>query len=124
MDAIVAGKAEQSEKFVAKTVYELTSDVTTFEMPSESNAIKLVSRFFPNFFSIIAFDLSQIISSKTYLSLGNASIVANNLYSSTWVYVPLTYYNTDQKLHINPSLGGRTVESNTYISRIEIGTLE
>lgn len=124
MDAIVAGKVETSDKFVAKATYELTSDITVFEIPSGSNAIKIVSKFFPEFCTVVVFDLSKISADKTYLTLGSAYITTSNLYSSTWVYVPLTYYKSDGKLHINPSLSGRTVESNVYISRIEIGTLE
>ena len=124
MDAIVSGKVEIGEKFVAKAIYELTSNITIFEIPSGSNAIKITSNFFPEFSTIVIFDLSKIRADKTYLTLGSAYIATSNLYSSTWVYVPLTYYKSDGKLHINPSLNGRTVESNTYISRIEIGTLE
>lgn len=124
MDAIVAGKVETGEKFVAKARYDLTSNITVFEIPSESNAIKITSKFFPAFSTIVIFDLSQIDTSETYLTLGSAYIATSNLYSSTWVYVPLTYYKSDAQLYINPSLNGRTVNSNTYISRIEIGTLE
>ena len=123
MDAIVAGKVETGEKFVAKAIYELTSNITIFEMPSGSNAIKITSKFFPEFSTIVIFDLSKISDDKTFLTLGNVGIATKNLYS-TWVYVSLTYYKTDGKLHINPSLNGSTISSNTFISRIEIGTLE
>ena len=46
MDAIVSGKVETGEKFVAKAIYELTSNITIFEIPSGSNAIKITSNFF------------------------------------------------------------------------------
>lgn len=124
MNAIVAGKTDTGEKFVAKAIYELTSSITIFEIPSGSNAIKIVSKFFPEFFTIIIFDLSKIGDDKAYLDLGSASIATSNLYSTSWVYVPFSYYKSDGKLHINPSLNGSTVESNTFISRIEIGTLK
>lgn len=124
MDAIVAGKVETGEKFVAKAIYELTSNITIFEIPSGSNAIKITSKFFPEFFTIVIFDLSKISDDKTYLTLGSVGIATSNLYSTSWVYVPLTYYKSDGKLHINPSLNGSTISSNTFISRIEIGTLE
>lgn len=124
MDAIVSGKVETGEKFVAKAIYELTSNITIFEIPSGSNAIKITSKFFPEFSTIVIFDLSKISDDKTYLTLGSVEIATSNLYSTSWVYVPLTYYKSDGKLHINPSLSGSTISSNTFISRIEIGTLE
>lgn len=124
MDAIVSGKVEIGEKFVAKAIYKLTSNITCFEIPSGSNAIKLTSRFVPKFFTIVAFDLSKVSDNKTYLPIGSANIVPSSVYDSIWVNVSIIYDKMDEKIHINPSFYGKTEEPQTFISRIEIGTLE